>query len=82
MRALEALIATQVDEIATRSATQLQQSYALRESELLLLTENAETHTTAAALQSSKKQSLVDQFVGSRSLVQQGSESAYQAAYV
>jgi signal transduction histidine kinase len=52
MRALEALIATQVDEIATRSATQLQQSYALRESELLLLTENAETQRLYRALAS------------------------------
>jgi len=52
MRALEALIAAEVDEIATRSAAQLQQSYRLRESELLLLTQNTETQQLYQALAS------------------------------
>jgi len=50
MRALETLIATQVDEIATRSAAQIDQSFAVRESELLLLTENTETQRLYQAL--------------------------------
>ncbi|NIR45959.1 MAG: HAMP domain-containing protein [Gemmatimonadetes bacterium] len=50
MRTLEALIASQVNEIAARAATQLRRSYALRESELLLLTENAETQRLYRAL--------------------------------
>ncbi|MGD8699315.1 MAG: ATP-binding protein [Gemmatimonadales bacterium] len=50
MRALEALIATQVDEIATRAAAELRGSYALRQSELLLLADNAETQRLYQAL--------------------------------
>lgn len=50
MRALEALIATQVDEIATRAAEELRQSYALRQSELLLLADNTETQSLYQAL--------------------------------
>ncbi|KPK61760.1 MAG: hypothetical protein AMS21_09015, partial [Gemmatimonas sp. SG8_38_2] len=50
MRALETLIATQVEEIATRSAEQIDQNFALRESELLLLSENAETQRLYQAL--------------------------------
>jgi signal transduction histidine kinase len=52
MRALEALIAAEVDEIATRSAEQLQQRYQLRESELLLLAQNTETQQLFRALAS------------------------------
>ncbi len=43
MRALEALVATQVGAIAERAARELADQYALRESDLLLLAENAET---------------------------------------
>jgi signal transduction histidine kinase len=50
LRALEALIATEVGEIATRAAEQLEQSYALRESDLLLLAENTETQELYQAL--------------------------------
>lgn len=50
MRALEALIATQVGEIATRAADELRRNYALRESELLLLAENVETQRLYLAL--------------------------------
>lgn len=43
MRALQGLVAARVDAIAERAARELSDRYALRESELLLLAENAET---------------------------------------
>ncbi len=46
MRALEALVATQVGAIAERAARELADQYALRESDLLLLAENAETQVS------------------------------------
>ena len=52
MRALQALIAAEVDEIVTRSAAQLLQGYQLRESELLLFAQNAETQQFYQALAS------------------------------
>jgi len=51
-RTLEALIATQAGEIATRAAQALQQNLALRESELALLAENVETQGLYEALTS------------------------------
>ena len=42
-RTLEALLATQAEQLATQAAQALQQNLALRESELLLLAENVET---------------------------------------
>ena len=52
MRALETLIATQVEEIASQSAAQIDRDFAVRESELLLLTENTETQRLYQALTS------------------------------
>ncbi|MFG1691739.1 hypothetical protein ACGF5M_06260, partial [Gemmatimonadota bacterium] len=43
MRAVEALVATQVEEIARNTARQVAERYALHESNLLLLADNAET---------------------------------------
>ena len=43
MRALETLIAEQVEPIVDRSATELRERFVLSESNLLLLTENVET---------------------------------------
>ena len=43
MRAVEALVATQVEEIARNAARQVGERYVLHESNLLLLAENAET---------------------------------------
>ena len=43
MRAVEALVATQVEEIARNTARRVGESYALHESNLLLLAENEET---------------------------------------
>ncbi len=43
MRAVEALVATQVEEIARNTARQVSERYALHESNLLLFAENAET---------------------------------------
>lgn len=50
MRALEALIATQTEAIAARVATHVEQGYALRESELRLLSQNVETQRLYRAL--------------------------------
>jgi signal transduction histidine kinase len=49
-RTLEALIATQAEQLATRTAQALQQNLALRESELLLLSDNVETQRLYRAL--------------------------------
>ena len=49
MRAVEALVATEVEEIARSAARQVEEAYADQESNLLLLAENAETQTLFAA---------------------------------